>query len=75
MSLDSKTIEAIHRLAHEQKLSPRQIARALHVSRDTVRKYLHDPMPPKTIRAPRSSKLDSFKPVIPIVPNHEAISQ
>ena len=32
MSLDSKTIEAIHRLTHEQKLSPRQIARELHVS-------------------------------------------
>ena len=64
MSLDSKTIEAIHRMTHEQKLSPRQIARKLHVSRDTVRKYLQNPVPPKTIRAPRSSKLDSFKPVI-----------
>jgi len=64
MSLDSKTIEAIHRLTHEQKLSPRQIARELHVSRDTIRKYLRNPSPPKTIRSPRSSKLDSFKPVI-----------
>jgi transposase len=64
MSLDSKTIEAIHRMTHEQKLSPRQIARKLHVSRDTVRKYLQNPVPPKTIRAPRPSKLDSFKPVI-----------
>jgi len=64
MSLDSKTIETIHRLTHEQKLSPRQIARELHVSRDTVRKYLRNPSPLKTIRAPRKSKLDSFKPVI-----------
>jgi transposase len=64
MSLDSKTIEAIHRLTHEQKLSTRQIARELHVSRDTIRKYLHDPSPLKTIRSPRPSKLDEFKPVI-----------
>ena len=64
MSLDPKTIEAIHRLTHEQKFSVRQIARILKVSRDSVRKYLKDPSPPKTIRAPRPSKLDSFKPII-----------
>jgi len=64
MSLDSKTIEAIYRLTHEQKLSSRQIARTLHVSRDSIRKYLKTPSPTKTIRIPRPSKLDSFKPVI-----------
>lgn len=64
MSLDSKTIDAIHRLTHELKFSPRQIARELHVSRDSIRKYLQNPLPPKTIRVPRSSKLDSYKPVV-----------
>jgi transposase len=62
--IDNKTIEAIHRLTHEQKLSPRQIARVLHVSRRTIRKYLQYPSPPKTIRSARSGKLDPFKPVI-----------
>jgi len=64
MSLDSKTIEAIHRLTHEQKFSPRKIARELHVSRRTIRKYLQNPLPPKTIRTSRPGKLDPFKPVI-----------
>ena len=64
MSLDPQTIEAIHRLTHEQKLSSRQIAHELRVSRCTIRKYLRDPLPRKSIRARRPSKLDPFKPVI-----------
>jgi len=64
MSLDPKTMEAIYQLKHEQNLSARQIARTLHVSRRTIRKYLQYPSPPKTVSAPRAGKLDSFKPVI-----------
>jgi len=64
MSLDSKTIEAIHRLTHEQKLSHKQVAHELHVSSHTIQKYLRNPSPPRTIRAVRYSKLDSFKPII-----------
>ena len=64
MVLAPETIEAIYRLTHEQKLSSRQIARELHVSRKSIRKYLQNPLPPKSIRTPRPSKLDPFKPVI-----------
>jgi transposase len=64
MSLDPKTIEAIHRLKHEQKLSARQIIQKLHVSNRTIRKYLQNPSPSKSILAARPSKLDPFKPII-----------
>ena len=64
MSLDPQTIETINRLTHEQKLSARQIARTLHVTRRTIRKYLKEPSLRKSDRIPRPSKLDSFKPVI-----------
>jgi transposase len=64
MTVDPKTIEAIHRLTHEQKLSSRQIAHELHVSRKTIRKYLKEPSPPKSTRALRPGKLDPFKPFI-----------
>jgi transposase len=59
-----KTIEAIYRLRHEQKLSVRQISRQLHVSRKAILKYLDKPLPMPVARKPRSSKLDPFKPLI-----------
>ena len=59
-----KTIAEIHRMTHEQKLSDREIARHLHICRQTVRKYLDNPFVKPVVRKPRSSKLDLFKPVI-----------
>ena len=44
MVADPKTIEAIYRMTHEQKLSRREIARQLHVCRSTIRKYLANPL-------------------------------
>jgi len=64
MGMDPKTIEAIYRMTHEQKLSRREISRQLHVARKTIRKYLQNPIPKPVIRKPRPSKLDPFKPVI-----------
>jgi transposase len=64
MATDPKTIEAIYRMSHEQKLSGREIARQLHVTRRTIKKYLHNPLGPVAVRKQRHSKLDSFKPVI-----------
>ena len=51
-------------MTHEQKLSDREIARQLHVCRQTVRKYLDNPFAKPAVRKPRISKLDPFKPVI-----------
>ena len=64
MVMDAKTIEAIYRMSHEQRLSVRQISRQLHVSRKAIRKYLQCPLPKPIVRKPRKSKLDPFKPVI-----------
>jgi len=64
MVMDPKTIEAIYRMSHEQKLSLREISRRLHSCRKTIRKYLDHPLPKPAIRKPRPSKLDDFKPVI-----------
>jgi transposase len=64
MVTDSKTIEAIYRMSHEQKLSLREISRQLHTCRNTIKKYLDNPLPKPAIRKPRPSKLDLFKPVI-----------
>jgi hypothetical protein len=59
-----KTIEAIYRMSHEQKLSHREISRQLGVARKTILKYLENPLGNAVVRKPRRSKLDSFKPVI-----------
>jgi len=64
MVMDPRTIEAIYRMTHEQKLSQREISRQLHVTRKTILKYLQNPAPKPAIRKPRPSKLDPFKPVI-----------
>jgi transposase len=62
--VDARTIAAIYRMSHEQKLSFREISRQLHVCRGTVRKYLDNPFPKPAVRKPRRSKLDPFKPII-----------
>jgi len=64
MVTDPKTIEAIYRMSHEQKLSQREISRQLHVARKTIQRYLESPLARAVVRKPRRSKLDSFKPVI-----------
>jgi len=64
MVTDPKTIEAIYRMTHEQKLSRREIARQLHITRRTVKKYLENPLGTVVVRKSRRSKLDPFKPVI-----------
>lgn len=60
-------------LLHRQKMSRRAIARALHISRNTVRgilaehgdkrEVIHSALPPKPQRV-RPSKLDAFRPQI-----------
>ena len=64
MVMGPKTIEAIYRMSHEQKLSHREISRQLGVARKTILKYLENPLANTVVRKPRLSKLDSFKPVI-----------
>ena len=64
MVTDPRTIEAIYRMSHEQKVSRREISRQLHVSRKVIRKYLENPLAKPAVRKPRRSKLDPFKPVI-----------
>ncbi len=61
--LRTDQISEIHRLAGGEHWSMRRIARSLHVSTRTVKKYLDSPVP-APVRRPRSSKLDSFKPLI-----------
>ncbi len=64
MVTDPKIIEAIYRMAHEEKLSRREISRQLHISRRTIKKYLNNPLAKRAVGKPRGSKLDPFKPVI-----------
>ena len=64
MVMDPKQIEAIYRLTHAEKWSIRKIARHLHVSRDSVGKYRHSPVPPPVVRKQRASKVDPYKPII-----------
>jgi transposase len=64
MVTEPKTIEAIYRLSHEQKLSEREIARQLQIGCKTVNKYLDHPLGQAVRRKPRHSKLDPFKALI-----------
>ncbi len=57
--IDERTIFEIHRL-HLEGLPVRKIARTLSLSRDTVTKYLANPVR-KKVRCERPSKLDPFK--------------
>jgi hypothetical protein len=65
MVMDPKTIEAIYRMSHEQKLSLREISRQLHTCRNTIKKYLNHPVPKPAIRQPRPSKLDDREHNLP----------
>jgi transposase len=57
--IDRRTVFEIHRLFHEG-YKIRKIARTLMLSRDSVKRYLDNPNPPKPVIL-RSSKLDPFK--------------
>ncbi len=64
MALNPDQISTIYRLRHQEKWPVRRIARELHVSRKSIRKYLISPTGIPTIRKPRKTKLDDFKSVI-----------
>jgi transposase len=57
--IDTQTVFEIHHLK-EQGMSVRKIAKALHIARKTVRKYLDNPMQKRPL-VPRKSKLDPFR--------------
>jgi transposase len=57
--IDRRIVFEIHRLAHEG-YGLRKIARTLRLSRDSVKRYLDNPNPPRPVIV-RSSKLDPFK--------------
>jgi transposase len=56
-------INEIHRLAGGEHWSARRIARQLHLAARTVKKYLATPVA-LPVHRPRTSKLDTFKPLI-----------
>jgi transposase len=57
--IDRRTVFEIHRLFHEG-YGIRKIARTLKLSRDSVKRYLDQPNPPKP-EIVRASKLDPFR--------------
>ena len=57
--IDTQTIFEIHRLK-QQGFSERKIAKTLHLTRKTVRKYLDNPIQKRPV-IHRKSKLDPFK--------------
>ncbi|MGH6675858.1 MAG: IS21 family transposase, partial [Xanthobacteraceae bacterium] len=56
-------INEIHRLVGGEHWSMRRIARHLHLTARTVKKYFQAPVP-LPVRRPRASKLDPFKPLV-----------
>jgi transposase len=57
--IDRRTVFEIHRLFHEG-YGIRKIARTLKISRDSAKRYLDQPNPPKPVIV-RASKLDPFR--------------
>lgn len=57
--IDTQTIFEIHRLK-QQAMSERNIAKTLHLTRKTIRKYLDNPIQKRPVIR-RKSKLDPFK--------------
>src|SRR5512137_2735294 len=64
MVMNPDQISRIYRLQHEEKWSVRRIARELHVSRKSIKKYLLSPTGIPTARKSRKTKLEDFKPLI-----------
>ncbi len=54
----------IRRLYYAEKLSKRQIAKRLHIHRNTVTAAIAAEQPPTYERESRGSKLDPYKPII-----------
>jgi transposase len=61
--LNADRINEIHRLSQGEPWSARKIARHLHLSRKTLRKYLQSPEQAPAHRS-RTSKIDPFKPTV-----------
>src|SRR5207247_10918379 len=61
--LNSDRINEIHQLFHGEHWSARKIARHLHLSRKTLRKYIQSPVQTPTPRQ-RTSKIDPFKSTV-----------
>jgi transposase len=61
--LNADRINEIHRLFHGEHWSARKIARHLHLSRKTLRKYIQSPVQTPA-RRQRTSKIDPFKPTV-----------
>jgi DNA-binding transcriptional MerR regulator len=59
-----RTWEEVRRLYSEEHKSARQIARELGISRNTVRRLLDLPQPPRYRRKPRESLLDPYRDII-----------
>ena len=59
--IDVATLSVIRRWAFREKLSIREIARRMHLSRNTIRKYLRsDTVEPQYAQRSNVSKLDPF---------------
>ena len=71
LMLTQELLVDIH-VRHQQGESIRSIAKALNISRNTVRKYFRDAIkvPTYSERAPKLSKLEPFKPPV-CQPKHE----
>ena len=61
--LNTDRINEIHRLFHGEHWSARKIARHLHLSRKTLRKYIQSPVQTPA-RRQRTSKIDPFKSTV-----------
>jgi transposase len=57
--MNTDRINEIHRLFHGEHWSARKIARHLHLSRKTLRKYIQSPVQTPA-RRQRTSKIDPF---------------
>jgi transposase len=64
MVIDSRQVNSIYWLHHEEKWSKRRIARERRVARKTIDKYLQSPGAVASARKARKTKLDDYKAVI-----------
>jgi len=73
--IDKQIIFEIHRLFHHQGWSKSRVASHLRLSRETVKRYLVDPLPRRGERKKRKSKLDPWKQEIrDILKKEDAVS-
>jgi len=73
--IDKQIVFEIHRLFHHQGWSKSRVASHLRLSRETVKRYLVDPLPRRGERKKRKSKLDPWKQEIrDILKKEDAVS-